>query len=198
MFYLLNDFWVGGVAGHGFEVGIGQEEEGEVVERQGQVEGQRGQQGEDKNSVDEEGEEVDEETGQLDTVGRLVEAITVIYSHLIINYSYYYIMQTIEWLLLVVVVVVVREGECQMSLNEYTYKNLGRDWPGTCVAGSMQSPINIANKFNTEIDEDSVVDFDYFLTPDFAARKEKFYYDGRDLELKAKIGNLKFFHLDGS
>jgi hypothetical protein len=43
-----------------------------------------------------------------------------------------------------------------------------------------------------------VVDFDYFLTPDFAARKEKFYYDGRDLELKAKIGNLKFFHLDGS
>ena len=86
----------------------------------------------------------------------------------------------------------------QMSLNEYNYFMAGRDWPGTCVAGTMQSPINIANKFNTEIDEDSVVDFDYSVTRDFAAKMEKFYYDGRDLELKAKIGNLKFFHLDGS
>lgn len=86
----------------------------------------------------------------------------------------------------------------QMSLNEYNYRMAGRDWPGTCVAGTMQSPINIANKFNTELDEDSVVDFDYALTADFAAKKEKFYYDGRDLELKAKIGNLRFFHLDGS
>lgn len=56
------------------------------------------------------------------------------------------------------------------GVNEFDYQQKGRNWPGLCVAGTQQSPINIIESFNTEDDPDSVLEFDYSMTEDFASK----------------------------
>lgn len=85
-----------------------------------------------------------------------------------------------------------------ISLNTFTYEKNGNDWPGSCLSGSHQSPINIIESINTQSDEKNSLSFFYKMERDFASTYEKFIYDGRTLEAKAAIGNLVFNHEDGT
>lgn len=85
-----------------------------------------------------------------------------------------------------------------IALNTFTYEKNGDDWPGSCLSGSHQSPINIIESINTQSDDKNNLSFFYKMEKDFASTFEKFFYNGRGLEAKTEIGNLIFNHEDGT
>jgi len=53
---------------------------------------------------------------------------------------------------LLLFVILISRTKNDPGVNEFDYKQKGRNWPGLCVAGTQQSPINIIESFNTEDD----------------------------------------------
>ena len=66
------------------------------------------------------------------------------------------------------------------------------------MTGAHQSPINIIDQINTEIDPKTHLKFIYNLEKDTAESYKKFKYDGRGLSMKIDIGELLFTHADGT